>query len=529
MFCSRCGFQNEPGAVFCTKCGASVQHDEQPQAPLQNDGSHQDNATRSGFPPAAASALPAKKKRTGLIIGLAAGGLLLVGAALAAVLLLGGPGLAGTWSCEERGWVLQIEDGILTEYSPAGTDTTRFSYDGSEGEAELQDGDVSFTAKGDSLRLTDEETGEKYLFRRQEEDFEIEEAVLDGMEGLWSSEALGEVIGLDGGVLYVYAGNGDLTGSYDYDVRQGKGTLSLEGKEYDFSAGWDALNVVDIGTYVRAENGLDVASFVSRYANPLLATWYETTGTYGTIIFAADGSFVLEVYGKTFSGTYTYDTQTGSGSALLELTGEPEPFTYADGTLTLDGMAYTQSYVEQPTAEDINTAVTGIWYDEELPEELLIFYADGTVEVSSADTFYSGTYTFDPFEMNGVITLTDGVQSEEYPFSLAGDTLDLGGYTYKRQQTAGETGTILGTWYDVAGMQGTLYFDKDGLAIMESYGTFFYGTYVFDTGTGTGTMTLDFVEGPNTWNLILQNGLLDTGDAVYTQELVEQTTSTDAG
>ncbi len=528
MYCSRCGYQNEPGVAFCSQCGAPAEQAGQPvqTPPPQGMAGF---APQPVYSPAAAYAPPPKKKRTGLILGLILGGVLLIGAAVAAMLLLGGPGTDGAWSCEDRGWVLQIKDGAIKEYTPLGTDTVRYSYDGGKGKAELQSGGVSFTVKGDSLRLTEVETGDKFLFTRQDRDFDAEEAVLTGMEGLWSSEELGEVIGLDDGVLYVYASTGDLTGSYEYDIRKGKGAITLEGKEYGFTAGWDALSVDTVGTYVRADARLDVADFVSRFANPLVATWYETTGTYGTIVFTADGSFTLEVYGKTFAGTYTYDPQTGSGSAVLEMTGEAETFTYVDGVLTLDGMTYTQDYVDQPTAEDINAAVTGTWYDEELPEELLIFYADGTVEVSSGDTFYSGTYTFDPFEFSGVITFTDGTQSEDYEFNLSGDTLNLGGYSYTRQPDAVETGSVLGTWYDIAGMQGTLYFDKDGLAIMDSYGTFFYGTYVFDEAAGSGSMTLDFVDGPFTWNLNLLQGLLYNGDTVYTQQYVEQTTSTDAG
>ena len=173
--------------------------------------------------------------------------------------------------------------------------------------------------------------------------------------------------------------------------------------------------------------------------------------------------------------------------------------------------------------------MAGTWYDAELPEELIVFYSDGTAEVVSEDTYYTGTYTFDPFEQSGVITLTDGTQSDDFEFKLEGDTLNLNGYSYTKQPTDAVTGTVLGTWYDVAGLQGTLYFDKDGLAIMESYGVFFYGTYVFDTAAGTGTMTLDFMDGPNIWNLYLLEGLLYTGDAVYTQQVVEQTTDTNAG
>lgn len=531
MYCTRCGFQNEPGTAFCTKCGAPAEQAAPPSGPppaVPPGYVPQGHAPQPGYPPAAAY-VPPKKKRTGLIIGLIAGGVGLIGV-VAAVLLffLSGPAISGIWSCQDRGWVLEIGDGVVTEYSPAGTDTVRYSFDGSNGTTKLQDGSVSFTVKGNSLRLTDETTGDKYLFIRQGADFDIKAALLKSLEGMWSSEALGEVIEFHKeGRLRVYAANGDLDGGYDFDIRKGQGSFTVNGKAFEFTAGWNTLSVDTVGDYVRAEKGLDAAAFVSRFANPLPGTWYETTGTYGTITFAADGTFALAVYGKTFAGTYTFEPGTGSGSVLLKETGETESFTYANGTVTLDGMTYTQNYVEQPGAEEINAAVEGAWYDDELPEEMVIFYGDGTLDVTGADTFYSGTYTFDPFEQNGVITLTDGTRSESYEFYLKDGMLYLNGYTYTRETP--NAGSILGTWYDTAGMQGTLYFDKDGLAIMDSYGTMFYGTYMFDETAGAGSMTLNFVDGPYTWSLYIWDGLLYNGDTVYTKNYVKQTSDTNAG
>lgn len=533
MYCSRCGFQNEPGNAFCSNCGTPLEQTP-PQAPPREAAPPQDDMTPpDAVPPDMRYApQPLKKKRTGLIVGLIAGGVALIGA-LAAVyfLVLAAPKLDGTWVCADRGWVLQITGQSLTEYSPSGMDTARYNFENGKGEAALRDGGVSFTVTGDRMSLTDEVTGDRYLFTRDDADTDIEEVVISGFAGLWSSEELGEVLEFaGGGKLNVYSGAGDLTGRYDYNIRTGEGSFTVEEADFTFSAGWDTLSVDNIGAYARAKKGLDVAAFVSRFANPLPATWYETTGAYGEITFGEDGTFALTLYGETFTGTYTYDTQTASGTVTIDETGDPADFTYADGTLTLDGMTYTQDYVAQPTGDDVLTTIAGIWYDTAIPGETVTFYKDRTVDIGSSEGTHSGTFTFNPLDLSGVITVSDGTQTVEFNFYLSGETLYVDEYTYSREEpVVTETGSILGTWYDTEGLLGTLYFDKDGLAIMDSYGTMFYGTYAFDVASGVGTMTLEFVDGPNTWGLYLFGGSLYTDDGVYMQDDVEQTTDTNAG
>lgn len=513
MHCSRCGFQNEQGAAFCVKCGApAVQTGHVSSMPIHE--------SPSGL--AAENAQVPKKKRLGLIVGLTVGGIVLVGVAAALVLLLGSAQLDGVWYCEERSWVLQFEERALTEYSLAGTDAVQYSFEGGKGEADLRHGDASFSVLGDRLMLTDKASGDRCLFERQEPGFDIEDAVLHGLEGLWSNKELGEVVELRDGALLAYTGAQELTGNYEFDVRHGRGTLRFEGGEYEFSADLSALSIEAIGTYERAENGLDVAAFLSEFGNPLLTTWYDTAGAYGSITFNADDTFAIEVYGKTFEGTYMFDKQSGIGSATLDLTGEAEEFTYADGVLTLEGVTYTQQYVDQPTADDVFNAVTGEWYDPQLPEEVVIFYEDGTVGVSGGDMFYTGTYTFDPFDQSGVITLTNEEQEERYEFSLFDGTMDLSGYSYIRRAQQTQVGTVLGTWYDTAGVQGTLYFDKDGFVLMDSHGVMYTGTYTFNAASASGSMTLDYIDGTQTWSLELRDEMLNTGDAVYTLEMVEQ-------
>jgi hypothetical protein len=358
---------------------------------------------------------------------------------------------------------------------------------------------------------------------------DIEEVVISGFAGLWSSEALGEVLDFrENGKLGVYSGTGDYTGSYKFDLDNGKGAIELAEDKYTFTVGWDTLNVDEVGSYLRADKKLDIAVFVSQHANPLVATWYDTTGVYGTMTFYADYTFDLVMYGQTLTGTYTFSPADGTGTVTISQTGDTAEMTYADGSLILDGMTFTQTFVQQPGAEEIFAAVEGVWYDMEGTDETVTFYNDGRIDVNSGGQYYTGTFTFDPFELAGTITIEYMGEITNAEFLLSADMLVIDSYYYTREVVM-LTGSILGTWYDIEGMQGTLYFDKDGLAIMDSFGTMFYGTYTFDQSTGIGSMTLEFVEGPFTWSLYLVDTKLATDDATYTQDYVEQTTETNAG
>lgn len=77
MFCNNCGNQLPDGAKFCNVCGAAIQTPvskapvtQQPQVPQEPFG-HQSNFTNPCPPdPAPVNPTPAKKKKTGLVIGI---------------------------------------------------------------------------------------------------------------------------------------------------------------------------------------------------------------------------------------------------------------------------------------------------------------------------------------------------------------------------------------------------------------------------------------------------------------------------
>lgn len=500
MNCFRCGRENGQGSAFCSYCGAPLTSADAPQQ-------------------------AANKKRARLIIGIAAGVVALAGMLAAAnFLFLAGPGVKGLWVCRERGWALRIEDSVLTEYSPAGTDKISYTYQNGKGTAMLSSGEVSFTVSSGEMTLVDEETGEKYLFVR-DDGADVEAVVAAGLRGLWSSEELGRVLDLgENGTLKLHTISDESDGSFALDPMKGRGAITLDGREYGFTAGWDIITVEGMGGFVRADVALDVAAFVREHGkSPLAGTWYDVSGQYGAITFGEDGTYRVELYGKTSTGAYTFDAVKGEGFIQPDGGDEPMGFILEDGRLVLGEAAYTRQYVEQPGAEDYYAAVAGSWVAAEDHSLVLEFAGDGTVVFHSGSGSASGTFSFNPVDRTGTIWLAE---TEHYPFRLAGDTLYVDNDPYVRADAVNtperEPDSLLGLWYDEAGQAGTLYFEENGAVTMETHGVVYDGTYTFNKAAGSGKVVVK-VDGEDvTISIYLLYGKLYTDDTVYTQTYVEQ-------
>ena len=444
--CFHCGTKNEQGANFCIQCGA----------PLTTAAPSQGGAA----PPEVAApqqSAPPKKKRTGLIIGLIAGGVALIGVLAAAYFLFfSGPGIKGLWVCEDRGWALRIENGVLTEYSPAGTGETSYTYKRGQGTAVLSGGEVSFSVKDGEMALAEKETGDQYLFTRQD-DADVEDVIAAGLRGLWSNEELGNVVELGGKDSFrLHSVSSESEGAYSFDLKTGRGTITLDGKEYRFTAGWDVLSVEEMGDFNRADNGLDVAAFVHRHAlGRLLATWCDTSGKNGSITFEEDGSLRLEVYGLSLKGTYTYDIATGEGVIDLDDADENVDFTLLDGTLTVQDetpLTYTQEYVEQPGAEDYYTAIAGVWESDQFA---LVLREDGTMLFYVAGISLPSNYAFNPMGNTGTILPGDpNGDSLDFIVMPSRGLLMLNGSFYEKQGVE-EPDDVLGLWFCENGTSGT--------------------------------------------------------------------------
>ena len=167
MFCSQCGSQNKEGAAFCGKCGAPLAATSSvPQytaVPPQGYGLPQGY----GRPQSKGQG----KKKTGLIIGLVIGLIVLLGATAFYFLVLSGQNVKGTWQCQERGWVLQIDDKTLHSYGLGGTESVSYQFDkkNGNGSAGLKSGAVNFVVGKDQLSLTVKDKGRDIRFHKDQQ------------------------------------------------------------------------------------------------------------------------------------------------------------------------------------------------------------------------------------------------------------------------------------------------------------------------------------------------------------------------
>ena len=182
MYCSNCGQKNDDTAAFCINCGAPISAVSGNPAPPQGiDTPSQGYQVHGaeGANPSAGVQTP-KKKNTGLIIGLCAGGVVLVAAAVVAIILLmGGEPVEGIWLNEKFNEVLEFDDdGDVTVY------TTETEIDGTydygkrsgEGRIETEDKKYDFIVNNDELVI---ENKRSYL--RVDDDFDIDGFIEDAV------------------------------------------------------------------------------------------------------------------------------------------------------------------------------------------------------------------------------------------------------------------------------------------------------------------------------------------------------------
>lgn len=537
MICTQCGFQNPEGSRFCRQCGAPLSSENnepinppQPIFPPQQPGYQQPQQTP--YAPAQQPYQPpygtppytgvAKKKKTGLIIGLIAGGVVLIAAAVLLYLFVfSGTPVVGQWYCEERAMVLDFSDnGTIDGYSLKGSDDFDYEYNKTKATGTItgDDVDLSFAVKKSKLIVTGEES-EKLTFVKLKQDSDIEAVVLSALQGLWSSEEIGEVLKFDDGTVYVYSGYGDFEGAYQYDIDKGNGAFSVNEKDYVFYADYDHLSATDTGEYEKAEDDLDIEAFVSEHAMPIVGMWYDTLGIYGTIEFYLDGTAQYMMFEQPFSATYTFDFATGTGTFYSDYSGESLPLTYTDGIIEIDGISYSKDFVEQMGADDLQASISGLWYETTGTQGTVSFYDDGSVGFDYNGQFASGTYTYNAIDGSGLITMDDGITTLDFYYDE--DFLYFYETTYTRDYVEPVT-DIIGTWYDLAGLSGILIFYDDASVYMETYGIILTGTYSFDTASGTGTITVSYLDETINGALSLSNGILDFEGIQYTSEYVEQ-------
>lgn len=552
MNCTQCGYQNPEDSRFCRQCGAPLQSQGEtaPQpAPAQPDPSETQTQQPPQYqPPQQEAYAPPpqppynqppqpyaqqpytqqppyqgapKKKKTGLIIGLIAGGVVLVAAAVVLILMFtGGTPVTGQWYCEEYGRALAFnDDNTVKGYGLSGTFEVDYTYDKGKalGSIDANGDEYTFTVDKETLVLADE--NDESTFVKLEDGSDVEEYVLQSMEGLWSSEEIGEILDFRNGKVSVYSGYGDFEGTYDYDIDDGEGVFSVNNQDFTFYADFDLMTVTDTGSYKRADSSIDIKAFVSQYAMPIVGMWYDKSGTYGTIEFYKDGTAEVMMFGQPLTATYTFDAAAGTGTFFTDVSGETSAMTLTDGIIVIDDIQYSQDVVEQMGPEDLQNAIDGIWYESSGLLGTVMFYEDGSVGMDMYSQYYTGTYTFNLIDGTGQIFINVDGADTTLNISVDGDALYIEGSAYTRDYVAPATG-ISGTWYDTSGTASTINFYDDGSVLIETYDVQIVGTYAFDVMTDSGTMTVSYLDEPMTLDIYLHQGILEVDGIQYTQDYV---------
>ena len=571
MNCTQCGYQNPEGSRFCRQCGTPLQvpvetapqpampsapsQPPPPEQPLQSEPQPQyQQPPQEAYAPPQTPYAPQppyaqqpplgqaqqpypytqppytqppyqaapKKKNTGLIIGLVAGGVVLIAAAVVLVLLfMGGTPVTGQWYYEEVNRVLIFsDDNTVIGFSLAGSFEGDYTYDKGKaaGTLDANGDEYSFTVSKDALVLESADGDDEATFVKLKDDSDAEELVLKAMEGLWSSKEIGEVLEFKDGKVSVYSGYGDFDGAYDYDLEKGEGVFTVNNKDFTFIADYDLITVQDMGSYTRADSDIDINAFVSEFALPIAGMWYDTSGTYGTIEFYKDGTAEVIMFGQPLTATFTFDAAAGTGTFFSDISGETSTMTLSDGVIEIDGIQYTQEVVQQIGTEDFEATVTGTWYETSGVAGSVTFYDDGSVGMDMYYQYYTGTYTYDPISGEGELYL-DTIDAGT-SFYVQDGTLFIEDSAYTRDYSAPATG-IVGMWYETTGEASSINFYDDGSVLMNAYDMQMIGTYVFDVTTDSGTMTLSFADEPMTVDIYLHQGILDVDGIQYTQNYVE--------
>lgn len=166
--------------------------------------------------------------------------------------------------------------------------------------------------------------------------------------GTWyeSTGTYGELSLSEDGSVVITMGNAYVYGTYTYDPLTQTGVMELEienaTEPWNFTFNGEVLNVSDM-MYTR-----DYVAPIS--SSDITGLWYDSAGQSGTINFYEDNSVLIDGYGQSFTGMYSYDPIAGTGTVTIS--GASDPY---DGTITFDGSylyfnntQYTRDYVAQP-------------------------------------------------------------------------------------------------------------------------------------------------------------------------------------
>lgn len=189
MICKNCGWQNEAGSRFCEKCGRLLEYEynvTEAQQPAVNPpagygytGNDPASAPPivSTWPPLQMPPVQAQpeKKKTRLIIGLAAGGALVIIAVILIAALSGHSPVEGVWYSEDLGVVLEFQNnGLVVSYTPDGRDEGNYTFNSNSNKGMIKADGEEFDFRLEDRRITVQSIG---AFQKADKHFDIDDFI----------------------------------------------------------------------------------------------------------------------------------------------------------------------------------------------------------------------------------------------------------------------------------------------------------------------------------------------------------------
>ena len=182
MFCTNCGWQNEQGAVFCEKCGQPLESDAAGQPVPKPQSAYvpprdysfpveQPSLTSYSTPPVQQPV--AKKKKTGLIVGLSVGGALILTVVILIAALSGESPVEGIWYNEEIGVALEFQGrGFVISYTLDGQDEGNYTFSSGSNKGIIDADGKEYDFRLEGRRITIQGVG---TFTKADKNFDVED------------------------------------------------------------------------------------------------------------------------------------------------------------------------------------------------------------------------------------------------------------------------------------------------------------------------------------------------------------------
>lgn len=495
MLCKNCGKENG-NTRFCIFCGADLEQPPeavsvQPVMSEQPPMVYEQPQVQVAYeqPPLVYTQpeepVRPKRKKIGLIIGLAAA-VVLIGVAAVLFFTMTHP-VEGQWFNEERGEVLVFgAEGAVEVISLAGSQGDSFTYDRLAGEGSFSIGKDSYVFDADDKEMVIDDLG---TYVKADEEFDSD-SFLDefGKLETWYSEERGEVLifNPEGAAQRIYLTGAQDTG-YEFDHQDGSGQVTIGDKGYNFTIKNEQMNIADIGTYTKAGRDFISGDFINEHGK--LGTWYCEDRA-EVLVFNMDGTIQSQHSGTVNDASFEFNREDSTVKITVG------PFTYEgeikDGQLVTEDMGtFVQAADSFDTTvffQNFDESILGLWYDPK-GELIIDLRDDGTYEAISHGTTYKGTYSdrsngaeiqfaFLDMEVKFPYTIISGdlVKDEE---SMSGPANTL---VRKASDQLGEDQIyekVIGTWVTSDGAV-TIKFVDESKVVLTTEGYDFTGTYDYD-------------------------------------------------